>query len=1267
MRQEASAQTIAGYRARHAHTSWSWRLASTDLVNALRCDPGASRLPDTVAVNDLPSVGWRRPLGLPDRLGPYRLVRRLGAGGMGQVYEAVDATRGERVALKTIASGGSANFEALKREFRVAADIHHRNLIDLFELMEVDGLVFFTMELCRGTDFVAHVRGGPERERDDRLRALVPQLLEAVDQLHLTGVVHGDLKPANVLVEPDGRLVVLDFGVARSVLDRTAGVAWAGTPHYMSPEQLRGEVAGFASDRFAVGMILYEALTGTLPFVEDPWKILADEREVRRRPSAIARDVPADLDALCLALLALDPGARRPPPAFATRRSVDFRPAGSDAPLVGRRHEWQRLEGLVQDARRRGPRLVHLVGPSGIGRSTLLETFFATRAADDVLVLSGRCREWESVPYKGLDAVVAALATFLRRLAPLSRVRLIDAQTAPAAVLFPSLRGLMPASAVAPPARDPLEQRAAGARALKRLLSRLAEETPIVIVLDDVQWGDADSARLLAEILGPPAAPRILVLTSQRSGTPGAFMSELLALRAVHGPVFEEETLPLAPLLRGEAIALAAHLLGERATETLCARIADESGGVPLFVEELARLHLESSDGALTPPELSMDALVCARVRRLPAEAQRLLEVVAVSGRLPSQDLAFALAGLEGGSRGLLSLLRAASLVRTAGPRVSDALEAYHDRVRDSVYASLTTERRRELHHAVAGALETRDAEPDVLKFHFLRAGERDRAHGYAVRAGERAFAALAFDRAAEHFGDAVATLPSPVDAAAESTLREQLGLALFNAGRSAAAAPQFLAAAATAERRRSLELKREAVAGYLVGGRVDDGLLHLLPLMREVGVAYPASTTRAALSILRLLVPLWLARGSSDGRKGQPGDDFRADLCWTAAQSLSMVFPVEGIALHLRSLTLARRLGDPLRLGRSAIMVGAVLVNIGGPLARLGESLLAQAEQLSERHRDPYLTGLLLVFRGFCELSGDGRLALAEEQAQRGLQLLERHCTGVAWERDMARGVIWKAHEPAGDLTALGAEAAEWMRDAVERGDLYSQAMATWGVSLHRLGSGDPHSARLQMREVMTRWSRGGYTVQHFHATRMEALCHLYQGRADEAEARFSAERAQMRRIGLNRLALSRIEMDALDALIQLHVALARPGAAAPLRAARAIAARMAGERRLDGRAHAAMLRAWLATFAGESRARVDAAWAACRADYERAGMTLCARVAAWRHAELRGDEAAGAAEVAWLRERGVVDPERWAAIVVPPLPAPARAVTGPRREVGR
>src|SRR6185436_6763712 len=202
--------------------------------------------------------------------GRFRVMRRLGAGGMGVVYEVHDRVRDEVVALKTLLRSSAADLYRLKREFRSLADVAHPNLVCLYELFVEEEQCFFTMELVRGASFVDYARGTDRAHRsDDRLVPAFRQLIEGVSALHRRGKLHRDIKPSNILVTPEGRVVILDFGLIAELLPQHAGDvsdASGGTPAYMSPEAGSGAPPSEASDWYGVGVTLYEALTGISPF-----------------------------------------------------------------------------------------------------------------------------------------------------------------------------------------------------------------------------------------------------------------------------------------------------------------------------------------------------------------------------------------------------------------------------------------------------------------------------------------------------------------------------------------------------------------------------------------------------------------------------------------------------------------------------------------------------------------------------------------------------------------------------------------------------------------------------------------------------------------------------------------------------------------------------------------------------------------------------------------------------------------------------------------
>jgi serine/threonine protein kinase len=296
---------------------------------------------------------------------------------MGEVYEAIDTRNGQRVALKKLFEIDPTGVYRLKREFRRMADVAHENLISLYELHSDHDCWFFTMELLAGTDLmtamVAALAGGY-----DALRPLVRQLVRGVHALHQAGRIHRDLKPSNVMVTAEGRVVILDFGLVNEIDHRTLFASTRGlirgTPLFMAPEQCAGQLATPAADWYAVGVILFEALTGRYPFERGVMEIVLDKQEQDApRLSTLVPRIPRELDDLVAALLRRVPSERAGVHELLTwcaggRANISLRLAPrrpSDGVLLEREAQTKALRDAFDRTVGGNPTCVDVVGEAG--------------------------------------------------------------------------------------------------------------------------------------------------------------------------------------------------------------------------------------------------------------------------------------------------------------------------------------------------------------------------------------------------------------------------------------------------------------------------------------------------------------------------------------------------------------------------------------------------------------------------------------------------------------------------------------------------------------------------------------------------------------------------------------------------------------------------------------------------------------------------------------------------------------------------------------
>jgi hypothetical protein len=1105
------------------------------------------------ATDDIPGQG-RSPKGSAaapplSQLGDYQILREIGRGGMGVVYRARDRRRNQVVALKTMQRFDPAALYRFKQEFRSLAGLSHPNLAALYDLAAEGDLWYFTMEFIDGVNFLVHVRSAEQLadpevtasalasaaggrppspplapHHTQRLRRALLQLASGINFLHQSRRLHRDIKPSNVLVASGERVVVVDFGLAaeldRGGIHESTEQHIAGTVAYMAPEQGAGGPVTPAADWYSIGVMLYEALTGRRPYSGRPLQVLQDKQHKDPpAPREMAPDVPEDLNALCMELLCRKPDGRPSGREVLKRLGEESAPSaaapvvppapGQRLPLIGRGQHLALLREAFAAVQGGTPVLFYVHGPSGMGKSALvlhfLDELLERRAA---VVLAGRCYEQESVPYKALDSLVDALSRYLAGLPALEAQALLPRDVETLARVFPVLRQVE-AVCNAPPRRaeipDPQELRRRAFGALRELLARLGDRRPLVLFIDDLQWGDVDSAALLSELVRPPDPPVLLLLGSYRSEQADRSKCLQALFQGQAAMPLDRRELAVGPLTSEEARDVALALLGEDTPDRLARAeaVGRECGGSPFFVYELVQ-SLEAGGNEKAGPAaaaVALEEVLWARIGRLSAAARRLLEATAVAGRPVPQATVCSVAG--GADRAALDALHKGRLVRSTGLADDDEVETYHDRIRETVVSQLAAAAVTDYHRRWAGVLEQSGrADPEVLGIHYQASGDRQRGGECYARAAEQAFEALAFDRAAKLYRQALELCPASPES---RRLRIGLADALANAGRGAEAAREYLGAQDEGDPAQALEMHERAARQFLISGHVDDGVRSLRMVLGAIGLSYPATPRRALVSLLFRRAVLWL-RGlhfkARDASAIPSGDLRRLELLWSATIGLSMVDTVRGAHLHARYFLSALRVGEPSRVARALAAGAAYLAAFGQSGRRRAARDLAIADRIVQDQADPYGAGFVTLIRGMIAFADD-RFRESVDLCRRADDILRDHCIGVWWERDTAQSIQVTSLYHLGELVELHRVLPPLLSDAQQRGDRYALTTAL-GSNIRpflRLAHDEPERARQELAELLGQWSQQGFHHQHCSGMYRQVEIELYAGDVSAAD----------------------------------------------------------------------------------------------------------------------------------------------------------------------
>jgi len=772
--------------------------------------------------------------------GRYQVVRILGEGGRKRVYLADDLALHRQVALSTLKST-ALDVTALARARREAEAMarlsDHPNIVPIYDIGEDAERLFLVSQYMSGGDLQQALAAAPHGRLDlDRAMRIARQVADALDHAHGKGIVHRDVKPANVWFSPDGSAKLGDFGLALALDDDrlTTEASLVGTAAYMSPEQGLGQPATSRSDLYSLGVMLYELVCGRLPFrgTESAVVISQHVNTPPVRPTQLVPEIPKALDALIVSLLAKLP-ASRPGSAAEVVRMLDamllasgseHTPLGAktaalealiDTPLVGRDRELHELRTALDATLAGQSRSVLISGDNGSGKTRLaneLDTYAELRGAE---VLWARCSSAEGAP--DCWPWIQAIRTHLRSVDDEQLRSELGSGAATLAALVPEIVGRLPDVVVAEEA-DPGRAKFRLFDAITVFLQNAARRRPLLIVVDTLHDADPTTVELLEHLATEVGRSPILMVGCVRENQGGDLgpLDESVARLSRLGQFTHLRLRPLdAADVRGLLEAIAGHPLHASVEVAFVEAITRESGGNPYYLQEIVRHLVETGvlyrDGNhwrsdarriedLAIPPSIRDAAQ-RQLERLPEACRELLSLAAVVGREFSLGRLAALADLSQDE--LVEVLTPAlrGQIVIADTVDADSYAFSHDATRESLYRQLKPERRAQLHRRLGALLEEAYGDrPEghlaELAHHFAEAastGAAPEAIDYCWWAAERAVQVGMYGEAAGHLRRASSLLPLVEDDPARwCELHLSLGDALWHAGEEAEAKAVF-------------------------------------------------------------------------------------------------------------------------------------------------------------------------------------------------------------------------------------------------------------------------------------------------------------------------------------------------------------------------------------------------------------------------------------------------------------------------------------------
>jgi eukaryotic-like serine/threonine-protein kinase len=817
---------------------------------------------------------------LKKKISHYEITDILGEGGMGVVYKAIDVETERTVALKVLSRRSLADDEVRRRFMREAnagANLDHPGIVKIYDFGEEEGEHYLSMEYVEGQTLRHLVKDTPlPPEQAVDICIAVAKALAAA---HKAGVIHRDIKNENIMLTPAGDVKVMDFGLAKlqnaSLLTQEGGLL--GTVAYMSPQQAAGETVDHRSDIFSLGVVLYELLTGRLPFGAD-YEMAVIYSILNEDPISV-KDLnpvlPEALDQVVVKALRKEPNNRyQSGDEFATdlKKIKDILKEGADsevaeldliaavdkrkreirgflAKLIGRDKEFETLKKLLVLTGESEGQTALIAGEAGIGKSRLVGELEKYARNKKITTLTGRCLFKQGTqPYQPFIEAIGNyfdikgigsddhLREFIQEKAP---------DLSPLLPIYRMFLNIKDQKEVALESKEQLWD------AIYKLIVRISTERPIILYLDDLHWADEDTLNLFYYTSRNTTSEKVMIVGTYRSedvpATPEGKEHPLLEIQRQMNREGELTVIELKRLGAENIRGMVESLFPETDFgESFYELIFTETEGNPFFAMELVKLFKsegiiekvngthqlrEDYDQFIIPSKIH--DVVMMRIGRLNEEERELLEVGAVEGDSFHSDTIASCLDLR-----RIHVLRKLQALERDHHIIHPNDKMYrfdHGKIREILYDSILPELRTEYHLMIGDSLATvyegQDFMAANIAHHYVEGNDHKKALPYLIIAGERARTIFANDQALKHYQKAL-----DIIATFEESERER-------------------------EFAKGKDIVLEGMGDvFLLTGKHDDALEHYIALLEEIEI----EKTRRS-DVLRKMGTVYINKGENE------------------------------------------------------------------------------------------------------------------------------------------------------------------------------------------------------------------------------------------------------------------------------------------------------------------------------------------------------------------------------------------------------------------